>query len=278
MNEISPQIKLGVLDFIKMIYNGHPEYSLIAVKASIDDTVQAFIEFREGQQVKERRDYKTFRMKERKIVHRSIRWEQNIPIRRGKERYDDDDGGEEIVWGILFLQVYGSEWTVILRSLCWLRDEIDDVPKEAKSLSTNLQTKAITLMEGETTGYIGYELLKNGELLEKFEHDGDDEDFYFESKLREKPDIHLNRYSDEDEDYNPDREYDVSTQPRNQFVDAFFRELGIYLPACYPVSDDGKPTLAFVADSENTIERADWVSVEEKLENDRIEADPDDAE
>lgn len=269
MNETSLQKKLGVIDFLKMIYNGHPEYSLIAVKAHIDKTVQAFIEFREGQQTKERRDYKTFGMKERKIVSRTIQCEQNIPIRRSKAVYDDDEGGEEVAWVILFLQVYDSEWTVILRSLFWLKYELYDVPKEAKALSVKLQTKTITLMEEDTSGAIAYELLENGELLEEFEYAGGDEDFRFESKLREKPNINFNWYPDEDEDYDPDQEYDVSAEPRNQFVDAFFRELGIYLPACYPVSDEGNPALAVMETSENTINRADWVSVEEKLEDDR---------
>lgn len=35
--------KLGIKDFIKMIYDGHPEYTLIAVKAPFEATIKGFI-------------------------------------------------------------------------------------------------------------------------------------------------------------------------------------------------------------------------------------------
>ena len=35
--------KLGIKDFIKMIYDGHPEYTLIAVKAPFEATISGFI-------------------------------------------------------------------------------------------------------------------------------------------------------------------------------------------------------------------------------------------
>lgn len=272
MNKAAQARKLGVLDFLQLIYDGHPEYSLIAVKAPIEQTVQALIEFRQGQPTKERMDYKTFRMKERKITDCQIRWEQNIPLRSSLPESD------EFAWALPVLKVEGSEWTVILRSLAWLSDEIYDVPREAKALAALLQTKTITLMEEDTSGAIAYKLFDNGELLESFEAA---DEVQFCSQGREKPALVAQMQKDEEIDEfdpAPNDGYDVGRSARNRFVDEFFQELGIYLPACYPVTDNGKPALAVEPASANRIERADWLSIEETLEGDRQEPDPDDAE
>ncbi|MFN6570449.1 hypothetical protein [Dendronalium sp. ChiSLP03b] len=270
MKELLKEQKLGVVDFLKFIYNGHPEYSLIAVKAPIEETVKAFIELSQAQKIRERMDYKTFRMKEINIASREIHWEQNLPLRSSEEY-------EELEWAIPFVQVRGNEWTVILRSLFNLTgDEIQDVRREAKELSARFETKAITLMEEDTSVAIEYEFFNNGERWERFVNA---DDTHFESKFREKPDINFDWCPEDDEDYDSDQEYDVNTEPRVQFVNTFFTELGIYLPACYPVTDNGKPTLAVEKRSENTIERADWVCIKETLAKEEPkQLDEDDAE
>ncbi|BAY13006.1 hypothetical protein [Calothrix sp. NIES-2098] len=51
--------KLGVIDFLHMIYGGHPEYSLFAVKAPIDEVVPVWMELREGLSKRDRHDYRT---------------------------------------------------------------------------------------------------------------------------------------------------------------------------------------------------------------------------
>lgn len=204
-------------------------------------------------------------------MSRNIQWEKNISIRTSEEN-------DYLGMGFPFIRVCNSDWTVILRSIGCLGNEVYEVPKEAQALSARLETKAIILMEEDTSGAIAYELSDNSELVEKYEYAGGEEDFYFESKLREKPNINFDWEPDEKEYYDTDYKYDVSAEPKNQFVDAFFRELGIYLPACYPVSENEKPALAVVEASEKTIERADLLFIEEKLEDDRKEPDPDDAE
>jgi hypothetical protein len=55
---IQPQ-KLGIVDFVKMIHEGHPEYSLLAVKAPIEDVVQAWIDLRNNLTKRDKRDWGT---------------------------------------------------------------------------------------------------------------------------------------------------------------------------------------------------------------------------
>lgn len=150
------------------------------------------------------------------------------------------------------------------------------MPKEAKELSAKLQTKAITLSEEDTSAAIGYDFFENGELSEKFE-EAPDFNFTFESKLRAKPDIKFD-VDDDDEDYDTEQEYDVSAEPRVKFIDEFFSELGIYLPACWWRSINGKPALEVETTSENTIVRADWISLQEEWECDQQEESEDDAQ
>jgi hypothetical protein len=276
-------LRLGVLDFIKLIYEGHPEYSLIAVKAPIDQVVPAFISFREAQTTKQRMDYKTFRNKELKIIERHVHWEQEIALQLGSvsdEENDSEDEGCE--WGMPFLQVAESEWTVILRSLSYLgEDEIKSVPQEAKALSETLQTQAITLMEEDTSAAIGYILFELGEQLEKFDT-APGCGAAFTSTFREEPEL-LSQLRREDEGEEEDEddwnaEYDVSKESRVQLVDQLYRQLGIYLPACWPFCLEGKPAMQIEAVSDQTIARADWLVLRETLQDSQVEADEDDAE
>ncbi|MEH1945091.1 MAG: hypothetical protein V7L01_33415 [Nostoc sp.] len=73
--------KQGVIDFLSMIYNGHPEYSLFAVKAPIDEVVQAWMELRQGLSKRDRRDYQTMKYKEYRVKNRQMQWEKNILLK-----------------------------------------------------------------------------------------------------------------------------------------------------------------------------------------------------
>lgn len=171
-------------------------------------------------------------------------------------------------------------WVIVICSLGWLgENELEEVPKAAKELSAKLKTKAITLSEEDTSVAIGYNFFENGELIEKFEQ-APGFDLTFESKVRAKPDI---KFDDDDEDYDDkdydtEQEYDISAEPRVKFVDEFFSELGIYLPACWWSSINGKPALEVETTSENMIVRADWVSLQEEWECDKQEESEDDAQ
>jgi hypothetical protein len=97
---------------------------------------------------------------------------------------------------------------VILRSLFDAKSEIYDVPVETMALSQHLNTKAIYLIEEDTSGAIAYKLCENGERIEYFE-EACDEDFSFESKLREQPDI---KFHDWDRDENDDEEMEDDSE------------------------------------------------------------------
>ncbi|MHC5736718.1 hypothetical protein [Nostoc sp.] len=271
--------KLGVIDFLSMIYNGHPEYSLFAVKAPIDEVVQAWMELREGLSKRDRRDYQTMKYKEYRVKNRQIQWEKNIllkffkPFRELNEQEQDEyyeQEREKLKPGYPFIQVGNNGWVIVICSLGWLgENELEEVPKAAKELSAKLKTKAITLSEEDTSAAIGYGFFENGELSEKFEQ-APGFDLTFESKIRAKPDIKFD-YDDEDEDDDTEQEYDISAEPRVKFIDEFFSELGIYLPACWWMSINGKPALEVETTSENTIVCADWVLLQEEWECDKQE-------
>jgi hypothetical protein len=69
---MQPQ-KLGSLDFVRMVYRGHPEYSLLAVKAPIDDVVAVWIEFRESQSTRSREDWRSMTVKTDRLGSRQVR-------------------------------------------------------------------------------------------------------------------------------------------------------------------------------------------------------------
>jgi hypothetical protein len=279
--------KTGIVDFVTMIYDGHPEYSLLAVKAPIDSVVQALIDLREGLTKRDRHDWRTMKYKEYRIQSRQMGWEKNIALKPYCDPDDEENTGEgeTLEPGIPVLQVHGTEWTVVIRSLSWLNmDEIEDVPNEAKALSAKFQTRAITLMEEDTSVSMGYDLFENGESVERFEAaDG----VHFKSKLREAPENLPKSDEDEDEDYDPDednfddddteQEYNVTTQPRVVFINELFSELGIYLPAVWYGIENGKPALQVMSSSEGTIVRADWLSLKEEWTTDIEQPDDDDA-
>jgi hypothetical protein len=266
---MSENLKLGVLDFFNQ---GMDEYTLIAVKAPLEETIQSFINISKNRKTRQRINYSSMRSEDRPVTKLSIRKCENILV---KESSDDE---EDFPSSIPFVAVKNSEWTVVLRALFGASDELYDTPDEAKALSVELSTRVITLIEEDTSAALAYELFENGDRLEYFEEACDD-DFRFESKLRGKPNIKLNNWDEEvEEDYDPDAEYDASKQPRVQFVDAFFRELGIYLPAAYPVGDDQQPSLAVLKSSFGMIERADWLTIEMELETNEKIHDPDDDE
>ncbi|MEM8718949.1 MAG: hypothetical protein AAGE84_06525 [Cyanobacteria bacterium P01_G01_bin.39] len=265
--------KLGAIDFISMIYEGHPEYSLIAVKASLDETIQEFINTSQSRKTRQRFDYRSMKTNDVPVASLKIQ-------RKGSSFIRDMDEEDRLANIIPFVKIQGSEWTVILRSIFYASDELWDIPEETKALSEKLDTKVIYLEEEDTSGAIGYELFEKGNSLERFEEACDD-DFYFESQLRDKPDIKFNDWDEEDDDeeYDPDAEYDCSQEPRVQFVDAFFQDLGIYLPACYPVEDEGKLGLAVDESSQGIIAEVSFLEIEEQLaEMETRQADPDDYE
>ena len=255
MSALSENLDFGVIDFLNMVYEGHPEYTLIAAKASLEATIHAFIKASQQRQIRQRFNVQTVELQDLPVANVRFERLEDISIQEAQPE-------EEVAAAIAAISVYGSEWTILLRSMFYAHDEIFDVPIEAQTISAELQSRAITLIEEDTSGAMAYELFENGDRLEYFSEAGED-DFDFDSRLRPKPEISFEEDWDEDDD----TEYeDCSEEPRVQFVDAFFRDLGIYLPACYLTGDVQQPALAVDLASLDTIERADWLSMVVELE------------
>lgn len=279
MSSILQTQKLGIFDFVKMIYDGHPEYSLLAVKAPIDDVVQTLIDLRNGLTKRDKRNWRTMKYEQYRIQSRQMGWDKHITLKPCRRTEGEDASEDEALEpGIPVLQVRGTDWTVVIRSLSWLdMDEIEDVPQEAKALSAKFQTQAITLMEEDTSVSMSYDLFEKGESVERF---AAADNVYFESKLREAPENLPKSDDDEydDEEYdNDEQEYNVTTEPRVVFINNLFSELGIYLPAVWYSTDEGKPALQVMSSSEGTIVRADWLRLKEEWTTDVEQLDEDDA-
>ncbi|MEO0947945.1 MAG: hypothetical protein AAFY11_07350, partial [Cyanobacteria bacterium J06641_5] len=248
---MSETVDFGVIDFLNMVYEGHPEYTIIAVKAPLEDAIAAFMAASQQRQTRQRSNSHTVELQD--LAGANVRFErlEAIPIQETQPE-------EEVAAAIAAISTYGCDWTILLRSIFYAHDEIFDVPIEARAISAKLQTRTVTLIEEDTSGAIAYELFEDGDRLEYFSEAGE-EDFDFDSKLRSKPEI---SFEDDWSDADDEAEYeDCSEEPRVQFVDAFFRDLGVYLPACYLTGDAQQPALAVDMASLEAIERADWLSV-----------------
>ncbi|HSU53722.1 MAG TPA: hypothetical protein VLT36_06660 [Candidatus Dormibacteraeota bacterium] len=209
--------QLGVMDFLKVIYDGQPEWSLLAVKASIEEVSEEFSDFRAANSVS-----------------------RDVPRKPGKE-YDD------VAELVAIVQVKGNPWTIVYRSLLYVDEShIEAVAEEAKELSARLNTRAVTFVGEDTAGANGYKIFENGKLLEDAEWENGGDFFRFKSSLRKRPALE----SVEDE-----------------YVDGIFREEGIYLPACYPLSESGESWLAIEKSSLDAVERADLIELAEEDED-----------
>jgi hypothetical protein len=282
MSAITQTRKLGSLDFVRMIHDGQPEYSLLAVKAPIEDVIEAFIEFRSGQSSRKRSDWRSMTVKTDALASRQLKWDKNIALLpEGTECEGEFEQGMPIP----VLQVANSEWVVIIRSLSWLDSEqIDNVPLEAKFLSQKFQTDAITLMEEDTSASISYELFQQGESIESLEF-CDAEEYRFESKRQEDPQFQADEDEDfededlEDEDLeDEDDGYDIGKRQEMQFVDRTFADLGLYLPAVWYGVHEGQPALQIMSASADTVSRADWITIQEEWAVETVTPDEDDAE
>jgi hypothetical protein len=281
--------KLGSLDFVRMIYEGHPEYSLLAVKAPIDDVVSAWIEFRESQSDRSRHDFSEMKVKTDRLGTRQIQWDKQIALVSGQPLPEDEDEEEEYLLAqaeqefeglpVPALQIADSEWVVMIRSLSWLDfEQINNVPLEAKFLSEKFQTQAFTMMEEDTSSAVGYKLFEKGMEIESLEYCCGD--YTLTSQDRDDPQFKSLEEDWKDEDFDDEAEDEDNFIPGQemQFIDRVVADLGLYLPAVWYFQVDKKPALQVMPDSMGTIARADWLTVIENWEVAPTVVDEDDAE
>ncbi len=167
----------------------------------------------------------------------SERWLRDVPR---KPAAQGDDMGSGLV---VAAQIKDNPWTVILREVCYVSEEgMGAVVEEAKVLSSSLKTRAITFVGEDTSGAMEYQLFEGGKLLERAQWESGGPFYVFKSTLRKRPAL-----EEVDDD----------------FADEVFRAQGIYLPACYPQSEDEQAWVCVEKVSATMIERADIIELGE---------------
>jgi hypothetical protein len=152
---------VGITEFLKFMYDGQPEWSLLAVKAPIDEVTEEFADLHGAETVL-----------------------RDVPRKPTTEKYDD------VASQIAVVQVKDNAWTIIFRSLLYVDEQnIESVNEEAKELSARLNTKAIPFVGDDTSGSQAYKVFEKGTLLEEAEWEVGGELYTFKSKLRKKPAI-----------------------------------------------------------------------------------------
>ena len=155
----SPQV--GITEFLKFMHDGQPEWSLLAVKAPIDEVTDELADLLGAETVL-----------------------RDAPRKPTTEKYD------EVAGQIAVVHVKDNSWTIVFRSLLYVDEEnIESVNEEAKELSARLNTRAITFVGDDTSGSQAYKLFEKGKLLEEAEWEVGGELYTFKSKLRKKPAI-----------------------------------------------------------------------------------------
>jgi hypothetical protein len=157
---------------------------------------------------------------------------------------------------VVVVQVRNSPWAVVYRSILYLDEaHLEAVAEEAKEFSARLNTRAIKFIGEDTSGANSYQLFEKGKSIEEAEWEAGGEFFKFKSTLRKRPE--LDKVTDE-------------------FIDAIFREEGIYIPACYPMEQEEEFSLAVEKSSADSIEKADIIEPEHVEEDEEDEGEDED--
>jgi hypothetical protein len=154
---VLPSLPLGMSDFQKYIYQGHPEYSIFAVKADIDLVVPLLTKFTKT--TAWRKDLQSEDVIEHIIL---------VP--------------EESPYFLPIIQPTDNQWTVVYWTM-WNWNSVSDI---CVQISSELETFVMSLGEEDTSGAFGYELFDRGESIETLEYC---DSIRFESKVREEPEF-----------------------------------------------------------------------------------------
>ena len=115
--------KFDIIDFLYFIDYGHREYSLIVVKAPLEESIAAFNQLYQ---------------EDIKKGYRVIKRYKNID----KIEIEISNALPEVI--IPFVEIFDNEWTVIIRSIFRLGKEFFYFDREAMYLSKALQTGRIS--------------------------------------------------------------------------------------------------------------------------------------
>jgi hypothetical protein len=154
---VLPVIPLGMRDFQKYIYQGHPEYSIFAVKADIDRVIPLLMKFT-----------------------KTTAWKQDIQSEAGIQ--DIVLVPEESPYFLPIIQPAENQWTIVYWTM-WNWESSSDM---CLQISSELETFVISLGEEDTSAAFGYELFDRGKSIETLEYC---DSIRFESKVREEPEF-----------------------------------------------------------------------------------------
>lgn len=138
---LPPDRRRGLAAFIADQLAGHPEWSLVAVAAPIDDVSRAFTELRRPD-----------------VVTRDVAHQPVAPAPR-------------LVW---LLQLRDADWSVLIYSLS---DYVSDLGFAAGDLSQHLDTRAVCFIGEDTSGVGGLHVFDRGERVDGVEvelYDGEE--------------------------------------------------------------------------------------------------------
>ena len=138
--------------------------------------------------------------------YKSAKLQQHVEIKKTRKN-------DELARYVALIQIKDNHWTIVLRSLFYVNgNDLASVIEDAKALSEKLKTKAISFVSEDTSGAIQFDLFDKGQLIEQAQWTDGGSFAAFESTRRKQPKI---------------------DEIDNKFTTKLFRELGIYLPACY---------------------------------------------
>ncbi|UBF27119.1 hypothetical protein K9N68_03880 [Kovacikia minuta CCNUW1] len=154
---VLPSQPLGMIDFQKSVYEGHPEYAIFAVKAPIEMVAPEVAKY-----------------------CRVEDWQKDIKTAATIW----DAVGENEKYQMPMIQPKDNNWTVVY----WIVGEWENLADMCSQLSSDLQTRVMEIGEEDTSAAVGYSLYENGKRLEYLEW-CPGEEITFESELRDEPEF-----------------------------------------------------------------------------------------
>ena len=148
----------GVMDFLKFMHAGQPEWAILAIKASAEEVAEELADFHGAKNVF-----------------------KSVEIKPGAE-YDDLEHLVAVV------QVKDNPWTIVFRSLLYADEAaMEGAAEDARELSGRLSSRAISFVGEDSSGTNAYKIFEKGKLLEDVEWEAGGEFFRFKSSLRKRP-------------------------------------------------------------------------------------------
>jgi hypothetical protein len=153
---ILPDLPLGMKEFRNWIYGGHPEYSVFAVKADIDEVIPLLID-----------------------DSNKLKWKKDIHCKSSILM-----ASEEADYSRAVIQPIDNQWTIVY----WIVGDYSDSTSLCTNISLELKTLVLSVAEEDTSSGIEYKLLNKGKMVERVDW-APGCDFVFKSEITEEPEF-----------------------------------------------------------------------------------------